>query len=120
MRTSALALIAAVAMAAGATLSGTAQATPAGPLGTAADELGVVAQAQYIYGGHNYCFYIDGWHGPGWYWCGYRLRRGYGWGGVEGWHEWHRGTAPHVVVVHPHSHAVHVVHPHVVVKKKHH
>jgi hypothetical protein len=120
MRTSALALIAAaglaVGLAAGATLSGAAQAAPAGPLGTAADELGVVAQAQYIYGGHNYCFYIDGWHGPGWYWCGYGSRRGYGWGGVEGWHNWHGGGHGHVVV-HPHGHAVH---PHPVAKKHHH
>jgi hypothetical protein len=118
MRTSALALIAAAALAVGATLSGAAQAAPAGQLGTAADQLGVVTQAQYIYGGHNYCFYIDGWHGPGWYWCGYRLRSGYGWGGVEGWHSWHRGAPAHVVV---HSHTTHVVHPHghVVVKKHH-
>jgi hypothetical protein len=22
---------------------------------------------QYVYGGYNYCFYPNGWHGPGWY-----------------------------------------------------
>lgn len=44
----------------------------------------------YLYGGHQYCFYGDGWHGPGWYWCGYGARRGYGWGGVEGWRGWDR------------------------------
>lgn len=22
---------------------------------------------QYFYGGQNYCFYWNGWHGPGWY-----------------------------------------------------
>jgi hypothetical protein len=25
------------------------------------------------------CFYVDGWHGPGFYQCGYRLRTGEGW-----------------------------------------
>jgi hypothetical protein len=25
------------------------------------------------------CFYPDGWHGPGFYRCGYRLRAGEGW-----------------------------------------
>ena len=31
---------------------------------------------------------IDGWNGPGWYWCGYAWRRGYGWGGGYGYHGW--------------------------------
>ena len=48
-----------------------------------------------FFGGHRYCWYFDGWRGPGWYWCGYRWRRGLGWGGGEGWHGWsspgHRG-----------------------------
>jgi hypothetical protein len=57
---------------------------------TAAD-LGALKNAQFFYGGRNYCFYLDGWHGPGWYWCGYAFRRGYGWGGPEGWRGWHRG-----------------------------
>jgi hypothetical protein len=38
-------------------------------------------QAQWFYGGRNYCFYPTGWHGPGYYWCGYAWRRGFGWGG---------------------------------------
>ncbi|HZZ31714.1 MAG TPA: hypothetical protein VFE10_06935 [Phenylobacterium sp.] len=46
---------------------------------------------QYFWGGRNYCWYFDGWHGPGWYWCGYRFRRGYGWGGPEGWRGWGHG-----------------------------
>ncbi|HEY4075429.1 MAG TPA: hypothetical protein VGM26_00730 [Rhizomicrobium sp.] len=51
-----------------------------------------VANAQlYAWGGRNYCWYYDGWHGPGYYWCGYRLRRGYGWGGGMGWHGWGGG-----------------------------
>jgi hypothetical protein len=45
----------------------------------------------YAWGGRNYCWYPDGWHGPGYYWCGYRYRRGYGWGGGFGWHGWGGG-----------------------------
>ncbi|WP_249780843.1 hypothetical protein [Bradyrhizobium sp. dw_78] len=50
-----------------------------------------VEQTQFIFGGRNYCWYDDGWHGPGYYWCGYAMRRGFGWGGGEGWRGWHRG-----------------------------
>jgi hypothetical protein len=39
----------------------------------------------FLFGGHGYCWYLDGWNGPGWYWCGYASRRGFGWGGPEGW-----------------------------------
>ena len=39
---------------------------------------------QFVWGGRTYCWYDSGWHGPGWYWCGYSLRRGFGWGGVYG------------------------------------
>jgi hypothetical protein len=47
------------------------------------------AEAQvFVYEGARYCFYFDGWHGPGWYRCGYRLRTGLGWGGEYGWHGW--------------------------------
>ena len=42
----------------------------------------------YFWGGRQYCWYYDGWRGPGWYWCGYPWRRGYGWGGVWGWNNW--------------------------------
>ena len=48
-------------------------------------------QAQFFFGGQNYCWYDDGWHGPGFYWCGYAFRRGLGWGGGAGWHGWQRG-----------------------------
>jgi hypothetical protein len=34
----------------------------------------------------NYCWYDQGWKGPGWYQCGYAWRRGHGWGGPYGWH----------------------------------
>lgn len=47
--------------------------------------------ALYVWGGRNYCWYGDGWHGPGYYWCGYRYRRGFGWGGGFGWHGWGGG-----------------------------
>src|SRR5580692_4258112 len=50
-----------------------------------------VEQAQFVFGGRNYCWYDDGWRGPGFYWCGYAWRRGLGWGGGVGWHGWHGG-----------------------------
>ena len=46
----------------------------------------LIEQVSYRWAGREYCFYDDGWHGPGWYWCGYRLRSGLGWGGPTGWH----------------------------------
>lgn len=49
------------------------------------------ATAPFIFGGRHYCWAPDGWHGPGWYWCGYEHRHGYGWGGGEGFHGWHHG-----------------------------
>ena len=64
-----------------------------------------IEQAQFFFGGRNYCWYDDGWHGPGYYWCGYAFRRGLGWGGGEGWRGWHRGGGHagggHVIVVRP-------------------
>jgi hypothetical protein len=45
------------------------------------------------YAGHRYCFYFDGWHGAGWYRCGWAWRRGFGWGGVYGWNNWEYGPA---------------------------
>lgn len=64
-----------------------------------------VQQAQFFFGGRDYCWYNSGWHGPGFYWCGYAWRRGFGWGGGRGWHGWdhrrphmHRGpgSRPHM------------------------
>lgn len=53
---------------------------------------GSVQPVQYFYGGRNYCWYNNGWRGPGFYWCGYASRRGMGWGGGAGWRGWdHRG-----------------------------
>src|SRR5215472_13406133 len=50
--------------------------------------------AYYTWSDHHYCWYDDGWSGPGWYWCGAPWRAGYGWGGPWGWHGW-RGGHPH-------------------------
>jgi hypothetical protein len=57
-------------------------------------------QTQFIFGGRNYCWYDNGWSGPGYYWCGYAMRRGLGFGGGAGWHGWHGGRGG-VVVGHP-------------------
>jgi hypothetical protein len=53
--------------------------------------VGVVIRAPVVnpyWGGRHYCWYRGGWHGAGWYWCGYAARRGYGWGGARGWNGW--------------------------------
>ena len=49
-----------------------------------------VENAQFVWGGRNYCWYASAWRGPGWYQCGFAWRRGLGWGGAAGWHGWHR------------------------------
>jgi hypothetical protein len=65
-----------------------AQAAPFGDLSAVRDVLATVEKTQFIFEGHRHCWYPDGWHGPGWYWCGYRHRHGLGWGGPEGWNGW--------------------------------
>src|SRR5262249_43785310 len=66
------------------------QAAPISPQGlkAAAGEQSVIDHVQYRWAGREYCWYDDGWRGPGFYWCGYRLRVGLGWGGPAGWHGW--------------------------------
>jgi hypothetical protein len=49
--------------------------------------------AVYIVEGRRYCFYFDGWHGAGWYRCGFAHRRNLGWGGEYGWQGWSYGPA---------------------------
>ena len=49
--------------------------------------------AVYIVEGRSYCFYFDGWHGAGWYRCGFSHRRNLGWGGEYGWQGWSYGPA---------------------------
>jgi hypothetical protein len=62
-----------------------------GAIRAAADSLNVVESVQFIWLGHDYCWYDDGWNGPGWYWCDYGYRIGLGWGGGYGWHHWRGG-----------------------------
>lgn len=69
---------------------------PAAGLGHVADLIDVSENAQYVYRGRRHCWYPDGWHGPGWYQCGYRWRRGLGWGGPMGWQGWSYGPGPRV------------------------
>ena len=49
--------------------------------------------AVFIIEGYRYCFYFNGWHGPGWYRCGFAWRRNLGWGGEYGWQSWSYGPA---------------------------
>ena len=60
----------------------------AAPVGQMPDTPSLTQQAQYYLNGREYCWYDEGWPGPGWYWCGYAWRRGYGWGGGWGWNNW--------------------------------
>lgn len=86
------------AIAAAAFAYGKADAMPLGGIGQAADSLSAVEKTQFVYLGRNYCWYPDGWHGPGFYWCGYAWRSGFGWGGPLGWRGWrHGGVGPRVV-----------------------
>src|SRR5215203_6331213 len=65
-----------------------------GPMRDAIDETNLVEKtAIYVVEGRRYCLYFDGWHGPGWYRCGFAFRRGLGWGGVYGWRGWEYGPA---------------------------
>lgn len=75
---------------AGATIGGRAQAAAIAPAGLrpAADQLATLDKIQFTFRGRRFCWYPNGWRGSGWYWCGYRLRRGRGWGGPRGWHGW--------------------------------
>ncbi len=41
-----------------------------------------IVEKTFFYGGPR-CFYPDGWHGPGYYRCGFRFRRGLGFLGVR-------------------------------------
>lgn len=87
MRFSLLALAAGTAL----TFAPAAQAASIGSpegLRAAIDGVSITEQAQFLFGGRQYCFYPNGWHGAGWYRCGFHLRRGLGWGGPMGWQGW--------------------------------
>ena len=76
MRPIQLALAAATAVVLAA---GSAQASPLNALRgsqLAVDDIETVQNVQ------QYCFYLDGWRGPGFYRCGFRNRRGLGWHGT--------------------------------------
>jgi hypothetical protein len=73
---------------------GAAKADPSPQLIFGVDRAGDAASlvpVQFIFGGHNFCWYDSGWQGPGFYWCGYATRRGLGWGGGDGFNGWHGG-----------------------------
>lgn len=75
-------------------VGGAAQAAPIShidPLVNVVGQLAPLEQVQYFYGGAQYCFYPNGWRGPGYYRCGFAFRRGYGWGGPRGWQGWGGG-----------------------------
>jgi hypothetical protein len=94
MRRIETALLAASALGIAATAAVTANATPLSysrQLDSAMAQNGTIEKAAYVFAGHDYCFYPDGWHGPGFYRCGYSWRRGLGWGGPIGWHGWRAG-----------------------------
>src|ERR1043165_2476353 len=85
-------LLTAAALAASLFFGAKADAMPLnGGLGTAADGLSAIEKTQFFYLGREYCWYPDGWHGPGFYWCGYEWRPGFGWGGPWGWRGWRGG-----------------------------
>ena len=77
---------------AGAPISaGAAPIVAPGSIRGAADNLNLVEHAQFLWLGRNYCWYDNGWNGPGWYWCGQYLTPGIGFGGGYGWHNWRGG-----------------------------
>jgi hypothetical protein len=84
-----------LAVAAGALLVATQANAGSFPVNTMTGiETGLVDQVAvrvYVHEGRRYCFYFDGWHGPGWYRCGFAWRQGIGWGGVYGWNSWSYG-----------------------------
>jgi hypothetical protein len=83
----------ALAAAAALPLAGTAEAAIGDGIAASqiASQLLPVEKAQFLFGGRQYCWYDDGWRGPGFYWCGYAWRRGFGWGGGSGWRGWRGG-----------------------------
>ena len=85
-----LTAVAASVMMIGGRSEAAAAPTPSG-LRAAVDTMALIETVQYYYSGRRYCWYDDGWQGPGWYWCGYAFRSGLGWGGGYGWHGWRGG-----------------------------
>ncbi len=117
MRRFAVTIAAATVFVAGASIMGAGAAPMVGPaaLRGAADSLNMVERAQFIWLGRNYCWYDDGWNGPGWYWCDQYLTPGIGWGGGYGWHHWRGGHAGGGHAGHAHAAVSHVSHAHAAV-----
>src|ERR1035441_4646155 len=93
LRNLVVALAATAAVVVGGNAGAASMSAPAA-MRTAADSLKMTENVQFFWGDHNYCWYDDGWNGPGWYWCDMYLQSGIGWGGGYGWHGWrggHRG-----------------------------
>jgi hypothetical protein len=64
----------------------------AGSLSTSMQRSSPVEEIQYYsVNNSNYCWYDEGWQGPGWYSCGYEWDDGLGWGGPYGWNGWGGG-----------------------------
>jgi hypothetical protein len=81
----------AAVLAAGAFGAGASAAPMTGFAGLASanSALNPVEKTQFVWGGNDYCWYDDGWQGPGWYVCDYGpWVSGYWWGGPSGWHNW--------------------------------
>ena len=87
MRTLGLAIAAGALLAAAQANAGTFPVNT-GLNGAGGDLIDQVAVRVYVHEGQRYCFYFNGWHGQGWYRCGFAFRRGAGWGGVYGWNSW--------------------------------
>ncbi len=63
----------------------------AGGVGASMRRATLVRPAQYYrFDDQNYCWYAQGWQGPGWYLCGDEWDIGVGWGGPYGWNRWGR------------------------------
>lgn len=91
MQTKALAFAALAGLATIAVTGSANAAAVSGIQGAIAADHSLVQNTDYLFEGRQYCWYPGGWHGPGYYWCGYAYRRGYGWGGGYGWNGWGRG-----------------------------
>src|SRR5947209_7731951 len=85
----ALGLVAGIAVGATPSLAAMAtQALPARPAPVVQNVQFFFNPLDLVFGGHEWCWYDDGWSGGGWYWCGYGYREGFGYGGGEGFHGW--------------------------------
>lgn len=76
MRPIQLALAAATAVVLAA---GSAQASPLNALRGSQLAVDGIELTQNV----QFCFYVDGWNGPGFYRCGFHRRRGLGWHGAS-------------------------------------